>query len=52
MPNVPVFQYHIGMVYYKLGDKGAAREHLLLATGEGSDYLGIEEARATLELLQ
>mgnify|MGYP000488268284 CR=1 FL=1 len=31
-PEVPVFRYHLGMTYLKLGDKAAASEHLTRAT--------------------
>jgi tetratricopeptide (TPR) repeat protein len=50
-PKVPVFQYHLGMVYYKQGNKAAAREHLTKATDGDYDYQGVEEARATLKSL-
>jgi tetratricopeptide (TPR) repeat protein len=50
-PRVPVFQYHLGMVYYKQGNKAAAREHLAKATDGDYDYQGVEEARATLKSL-
>ncbi len=50
-PKVPVFQYHLGMVYSKQGKKDAARKHLTLATDGDFNYQGIEEARATLNSL-
>lgn len=50
-PNVPVFQYHLGMVYYQQGDKAAARDYLTRATTGDDDYPGVEEARATLKIL-
>ena len=50
-PQVPVFQYHLGMTYFQKGDKAAAKEHLTLATAGDYSYQGIEEARATLESL-
>jgi tetratricopeptide (TPR) repeat protein len=50
-PQVPVFQYHLGMVYYQMGDKAAAREHLSKATDGDYSYQGVEEARKTLESL-
>jgi Tfp pilus assembly protein PilF len=50
-PKVPVFQCHLGMVYYKQGDKAAAREHLTKATDGDYNYQGVEEARATLKSL-
>ena len=51
MPNVPVFQYHLGMTYYKKGDKAAAKEHLSLAISENANYTGVDEAREILESL-
>jgi tetratricopeptide (TPR) repeat protein len=48
-PEVPVFQYHLGMAYLKLGDKAAASEHLTRATDGEFSYEGIEEARAALK---
>ena len=50
-PKVPVFQYHLGMAYFKQGNKAAAREHLTLATNGDYRYQGVEEARATLKSL-
>jgi predicted Zn-dependent protease len=50
-PKVPVFQYHLGMVYFKQGDMAAAREHLTRATDGDFNYSGIEEARATLKAM-
>ena len=45
-PDVPVFRYHLGMTYYKQGDKRAAKEILAKAVAEEFDYDGIDEARA------
>jgi tetratricopeptide (TPR) repeat protein len=50
-PQVPVFQYHLGMTYFQKGDKAAAKEHLTQATKGDYQYQGIEEARKTLESL-
>ena len=50
-PKIPVFQYHLGMAYSKLGKKDAARKHLTLATDGDFNYQGIEEARSTLNAL-
>lgn len=47
-PQVPVFQYHLGMAYLKQGDKAAARAHLGKAVGEKATYPGIDEARKAL----
>jgi len=44
-PRVPVFRYHLGMTYYKQGDKRAAKEILSEAVAEDITYEGVEEAR-------
>lgn len=45
------FNYHLGMAYFKDGNKEAARQPLTIATDTDRKYLGIEEARKTLESL-
>jgi tetratricopeptide (TPR) repeat protein len=47
-PDVGVFNYHLGMTYYKQGDKRAAREYLSKAVAGKSTFEGIDEARQTL----
>jgi tetratricopeptide (TPR) repeat protein len=47
-PDVPVFNYHLGMTYYKQGNREAAREYLSKAVAEEYSYDGVEEARETL----
>ncbi|MFV1973951.1 MAG: tetratricopeptide repeat protein, partial [Thiohalobacterales bacterium] len=44
-PDVPVFSYHLGMVYYKQGDNRAAKEVLSRVVGEKFKYDGVDEAR-------
>ena len=51
-PDVPVFNYHLGMAYLKQGDKQAAREYLSKAVGEDASYTGVDEARKTLAELK
>jgi Flp pilus assembly protein TadD len=51
-PDVAVFNYHLGMVYYRQGDKRAAKELLARAVGEKADYHGIDEARRVLAEIQ
>ena len=48
-PEVPVFRYHLGMAYLKLGDKSAASEHLTRATDGDYSYQGVEEAQQALK---
>ena len=51
-PSVPVFEYHLGMAYYKKGDKASAKIHLTNAVQTAkSDFSGLDEARATLKLI-
>jgi putative PEP-CTERM system TPR-repeat lipoprotein len=51
-PDVPVFNYHLGMAYYKQGNQESAREYLSKAVAEEYTYAGIEEARETLAKLK
>ncbi|HKJ08458.1 MAG TPA: tetratricopeptide repeat protein, partial [Gammaproteobacteria bacterium] len=48
-PKVPVFQYHLGMVYYKQGNKVAAREHLSKALAGGAKAPWAGAARRALK---
>lgn len=47
-PQIPIFQYHLGMALYKKGDVTAAKQHLQLAVNTKDNYPGLEEAKATL----
>jgi Tfp pilus assembly protein PilF len=51
-PDVPVFNYHLGMAYLKQGNKQAAKEYLSKAVGEKYTYTGIDEARKALAELK
>ena len=51
MPEVQIFNYHLGMSYYKNGDKDKARTYLEKSLSGEVEYQGIEEARQTLKLL-
>jgi len=44
-PEVPVFNYHLGMAYYKRGDKEKAKGYLSKAIDEKYTYDGVDEAR-------
>jgi tetratricopeptide (TPR) repeat protein len=48
-PAVPVFRYHLGMVYYAKGDLKSARIHLVKAVEGKGEYSGLEQARTTLK---
>jgi tetratricopeptide (TPR) repeat protein len=50
-PKAPVFQYHLGMAYYQLGDTKSAKTHLQRALDAKADFAGIEEAKAILAKL-
>ena len=50
--SAAILQYHLGMAYYKAGDKENAQKHLTLATAEiEAQYPGYEEAVETLQSL-
>ena len=48
-PDQAIMHYHLGMAYFKKGDKDAAREQLKLAVDTQSDYRGLDEAKTTLK---
>lgn len=48
-PQTAIFQYHLGMMYAKQGDKAKAREHLGKALEGKAEFVGIEEAKAALK---
>jgi tetratricopeptide (TPR) repeat protein len=47
-PDQPVFNYHLGIAYYKIGGFIEARRYLTKALGTGKSFPGVEEARLTL----
>jgi tetratricopeptide (TPR) repeat protein len=50
-PEVPVFNYHLGMALYKQGNAEAAKTYLSKAVDGTHTYDGVEEARRVLEEL-
>jgi Flp pilus assembly protein TadD len=50
--DVPVIQYHLGMVLAQLGEARAAEAALARAVIAGAAYPGLDEARAMLALLR
>jgi cellulose synthase operon protein C len=40
-----VFRYHLGMTYFKLNDKAAAKTQLAKSFQDGSDYFGRDQAK-------
>lgn len=50
-PDVPVFNYHLGMAYFKSGDKPNAKLYINKALEKDSEFPGRDDARATLKTL-
>ncbi|CAI8955179.1 Lipopolysaccharide biosynthesis regulator YciM [Methylocaldum szegediense] len=50
-PGVPIYHYHLGMIYLKKGERAVAAEHLQKAVDSGKDFAGLEEARSALTLV-
>jgi tetratricopeptide (TPR) repeat protein len=50
-PKQGQMHYHLGMAYFKKGNKDAAREQLKLAVDSPSKFQGLDEAKATLKAL-
>ena len=48
----PVVRYHLGMAYYKHGDRALAQEELQHALRLSQHFPGAEEAKAVLIELQ
>jgi tetratricopeptide (TPR) repeat protein len=51
-PKSGVLRYHLGMAYYKKGDKAAAKDELTRAFATGEKFAGEDEGRAILKTLQ
>jgi len=49
--NVPIFQYHMGMAYFKTGNKVAAKTHLNKALEGGKKFQGRKEAEQVMKSL-
>ena len=47
--DVPIFNYHMGMVLYKLERMDEAREKLMIALESDKAFPGREDAKRTLE---
>jgi tetratricopeptide (TPR) repeat protein len=47
-PDHPVFQYHLGVAYYKAGEAKRAKEALARAVQSGKPFPGLEEAKSIL----
>jgi len=51
-PQVPIFQYHLGMAYNGKGDKKSAKIWLAKALDGKQEFPGSQEARETLKAIQ
>ena len=51
-PGNPVFQYHLGLVYAKVGETTRARDALSRAVERQVEFQGAANARAVLASLQ
>ena len=49
--NIPIFQYHLGMAYFKTGNRAAAKTHLNNALEGGKKFQGREEAEQVIKNL-
>ena len=49
--HMPIFQYHLGMAYYKAGNQTAAKTHLSKALESGQKFQGREEAEQVIKTL-
>ena len=50
-PEIPVFNYHLGMAYYKSGNKAEARKYLEAALATDKEFQGRDVAESTLKSL-
>jgi len=50
-PEAAVSNYHLGMVYFKQGDKARAKDYLQKAISNNADFNGWAEANETLKLV-
>jgi tetratricopeptide (TPR) repeat protein len=51
LPHLPESQFHLGMAYYMLGQEASARSALQKAVQGSGDFLGKDEARRRLAVL-
>ena len=52
IPNQPIVRYHLGMAYYKKGNRDLAKKELSAALKINSGFAGADEARAVLNALK
>lgn len=51
LPDNAIFNYHMGMAYYKYNNRASAKEYLEKSLSSGDDFLGKNEAEALLKQL-
>ncbi len=51
-PKTAGMRYHLGVAYLKAGDKDAAKVELEIATMEGANYKGLDEAQSALKSIK
>jgi uncharacterized protein HemY len=47
----PILSYHLGMIYYRLGEKDKAKEYLKVAVDAKEAFIGKTEAQRALNEL-
>jgi len=52
MPDVALFNYHLGMALYKTGDEAGAKTYLTRSLADKNSFLGRENAETYLQKLQ
>ena len=48
-PALPEFRYHLGMAQFKSGNSSGAQKNLSMAINSAQAFVGIDEARSTLQ---
>jgi len=52
LPDQPLIRYHLGMAYYKNGNRDLAKKELGAALKISSYFAGVDEARKALNNLK
>ena len=52
IPDVAIFNYHLGMALYKSGDEAGAKTYLTKSLANGDNFSGMEDAKVHLKKLQ
>jgi thioredoxin-like negative regulator of GroEL len=51
VPNEALARYHLGMAQSQVGSNAEARDNLTRAVNSGAKFLGLDEAKSTLDQL-